>query len=96
MNYKNKQCDPGNLSWENQEKAVTECEFLNVDEAAMFLKLSKSSLYKMTHDRKIRYSKPSGKIIYFRKSDLLEYLNKNVLLSKEDLEKRVNGSFYIY
>ena len=45
-------------------------EVLNLEEAAMFLGISKSSLYKMTHNQVIPYFKPNNKMVYFEKSEL--------------------------
>ena len=47
-------------------------EVLNLEEAAMFLGISKSSLYKMTHNQVIPYFKPNNKMVYFEKSELLK------------------------
>ena len=42
----------------------------SVPRAAEYLGISKSFLYKLTYSNKITHSKPSGKLIYFQKSDL--------------------------
>lgn len=52
-------------------------EVLNLEEAAMFLGISKSSLYKMTHNQVIPYFKPNNKMVYFEKSELLKWLRQN-------------------
>ena len=46
-------------------------EVLNLEEAAMFLGISKSSLYKMTHNQVIPYFKPNNKMVYFETLPLL-------------------------
>ena len=51
-------------------------EVLNLEEAAMFLGISKSSLYKMTHNQVIPYFKPNNKMVYFEKSELLKWLRQ--------------------
>ena len=43
-------------------------EVLNLEEAAAFLGMKKSSLYKMTHFNQVPYYKPAGKLIFFEKS----------------------------
>jgi len=45
-------------------------DILTLSEAAEYLKLKKSGLYKLTSKRKIKHSKPSGKKIYFSRRDL--------------------------
>jgi excisionase family DNA binding protein len=50
---------------------------LNFVEAAKYLSLSHSSLYKLTYQKKIRFYKPSGKLLYFFKHELDEWITKN-------------------
>jgi excisionase family DNA binding protein len=45
-------------------------EILSLEEAAEYLKLSKSCLYKMTSAKEISYYVPGGKKIYFRRIEL--------------------------
>lgn len=59
---------------------------LNFKEAARFLKLAESTLYKKTSLRKIPFCKPGGKLILFLKTDLEEYLTKNRFETKQAIE----------
>jgi prophage regulatory protein len=59
---------------------------LTVEEAANYLRLKKSYLYKLTWLGKIPYFQPGGKIIYFLKSDLNAYLLQN----RQPTEKEMN------
>ena len=43
-----------------------------MEEAARFMDIARSSLYKMTSDRSIPFYRPNGKMIYFEKADILE------------------------
>jgi len=57
------------------------------EEAAEFLSIEVKYIYQLTHQRKIRYTKKKGqKKIYFRKADLLDYLNGDIISTTEDLE----------
>ncbi|MEG1022830.1 MAG: helix-turn-helix domain-containing protein [Flavobacterium sp.] len=57
------------------------------EEAAEFLSIEVKYIYQLTHQRKIRYSKKKGqKKIYFRKTDLLDYLNGEIISTAEDLD----------
>jgi len=49
-------------------------KILDAEKAKDFLGVSKAHLYRLTHEKKIKYFKPGGKKIYFRKCDLEEYL----------------------
>lgn len=52
-------------------------EVLSVEEAARFMDIARSSLYKMTSDRSIPFYRPNGKMIYFEKADILDWIRKN-------------------
>ncbi len=47
------------------------------DEASKFLNLSKSYLYKLTSGNQIPHYKPQGKMLYFEKEQLEEWLRQN-------------------
>ena len=50
---------------------------LNAEEASEFLGLKPSYVYKLTSEKKIKFFKPSGKLIYFKKEDLENFLLQN-------------------
>ena len=53
-------------------------EVLTSDEAAAYLGVSKSCLYKMTMGRKIPYYKSEGgKLCYFDRQELIEWMKSN-------------------
>ena len=62
-------------------------EFLTTDEAADFLRISKSLLYKLTRTREIPIYKPNGKNIYIHRDDLNRWIRQNKVLSEEELEE---------
>jgi excisionase family DNA binding protein len=49
-------------------------EILSLEEAAEYLQLSKSCLYKMTSSKEIPYYVPGGKRIYFRRIELENWI----------------------
>ena len=49
-------------------------EVLTLEEAALFMGISKSSLYKMTHRHELPFFRPNGKLIYFEKAELLKWM----------------------
>ena len=51
-------------------------ETLTLEEAAVFLGMKRSTLYKI-HEHTIPFYRPNGKMIYFEKSDLLEWVRQN-------------------
>ena len=62
-------------------------EVLNLEEAASFLGIAKSTLYKVTHENRIPFYKPAGKLIYFEKSVLLEWIRSNRITSEAELQE---------
>lgn len=59
---------------------------LNVEEAADFLDLSKSHLYKLTSKGEIPHYKPTGKRLYFLIEDLLDYLKSGRVKTTDEIE----------
>ena len=49
-------------------------EVLTVDEVCQYTGLSKSTLYKLTHRREIPHFKPHGKLIFFNRREVEEWL----------------------
>ncbi len=50
---------------------------LNLVEAAQYLSLSNSQIYKYKSQRKIPFHKPAGKCLYFFKDELDEWIRRN-------------------
>ena len=65
-------------------------EVLTSDEAARYLGISKSYLYKLTMERGIPYSKPLGKVCYFERADLDNWLRKNRVATKEEIQQQAH------
>lgn len=54
-------------------------EWLNSKEAAMYMGVSLNTIYQLTSQGKLSHSKPSGKLIFFKKSDLEAFLQQNYI-----------------
>lgn len=54
---------------------------LTVNEAAAYLGISKNYLYKLTMRKEIPYYRPTGKIIYFDRKELEEWIKANNRIS---------------
>ena len=48
--------------------------FLTVEELASYLNVKTSYIYKMTHNREIPFYKPGGKMIYFNREEIDEWV----------------------
>ena len=60
---------------------------LTIDDAAEYTGLSRSYLYKLTAKGEIPFSKPRGKLLYFSKEKLDEWLLSNNRKSNEEIKK---------
>ena len=58
-------------------------EVLNLEEASAFLGIAKSILYKMTHTNQLPFFKPAGKLIFFEKKALLDWVRGAKSMSEE-------------
>ena len=61
-------------------------QVLNSEEAAIFLGMARSSLYKMTHRHEISFYRPNGKVIYFEKEELIKWMRS----CRESSEKEID------
>jgi len=59
---------------------------LSIDEAAIYTALSVSYLYKLTSTQQIPHFKPRGKIIYFDRSELDEWLRQNRVKTTDEIQ----------
>lgn len=61
-------------------------DMLTMNDAVLYTGLGKSYLYVLTCKNKIPYYKPNGKTIYFKKSELNDWLQRNRVVSKDEAE----------
>jgi excisionase family DNA binding protein len=64
---------------------------LTLAEAAEFMGLSLSYCYKLTHWNKIPYYKPSGKVLYFKKEDLENWMLQNRSKTQDEIDAIVQS-----
>ena len=62
-------------------------EVLTLEEAALFMGISKSSLYKMTHKHELPFYRPNGKLIYFEKSELMKWMRQSRTMSETETKE---------
>ena len=68
-------------------------EMLTIDEASKYLGMSKDYLYIMTCKKQIPYYKPNGKRLYFKKTELNEWLQRNRVTPVDEAES--SAALYI-
>ena len=67
-------------------------KFINLQQAADFLGITRNALYKLTSKKEIPYYKPTGKAIYFLPSDLEEWQSRGRQGSRYEMESELaNG-----
>jgi excisionase family DNA binding protein len=66
-------------------------EMMSFKQALDYCDISDSMLYKLCSSRAITYSKPNGGKLYFKKSDLDDWMNQNELKSIRVLENEINN-----
>jgi len=63
-------------------------EVLTSDEAAKYMGISKSYLYKLTMGQKIPHYKPMGKMCYFNRLELEQWLQANRVATADEISQQ--------
>lgn len=66
-------------------------EVLTSEEAARYMGISKSYLYKLTMRQQIPHYKPMGKMCYFNRAELEAWLQNNRVTTDAELKERANA-----
>ena len=66
-------------------------EILTIEEAAEFLSVAKSYLYKQTSAQAIPHFKPTGKRCYFKRSELEAWILAGRISTKSEIAQRANA-----
>lgn len=61
-------------------------EIFNLEEAAVFLGMTKSQLYKLTHRRTIPFYKPTGKLVVFVRQELIDWVKASREATTEEID----------
>ncbi len=64
-------------------------QWMNVPETAAYLSISSSKIYKLTSTMEIPHMK-LGKLLYFRKEQIDEWLLKNKVKTRAEIEEEAN------
>lgn len=74
-----------------QEQNILRKEVLTLEEVSQYLGQSKSSIYKLTSKREIPFYSPGGKIKYFRKSELENWIFSSKITPTTEIELKVDS-----
>ncbi|WP_217540485.1 helix-turn-helix domain-containing protein [Vibrio metschnikovii] len=64
-------------------------EYLTVDEAAAYVGAKRSYIYRLTHEKRVSFTKPGGNRVLIKRSDLQAWLEKNRVKSQDELHQDV-------
>lgn len=67
---------------------ISQKEVLSASEAATYMNVSLSHLYKLTAERKVPHFKPMGKMVYFNRLELESWLQRNRVATDAELEQQ--------
>ena len=70
---------------------ICQKEILTLGEVAQYTGLAKSQLYKLTSKKKIPHYKPTGKICYFKRSEVDAWLTSNPVATESELNDRAQS-----
>lgn len=73
----------------NPSNSSNEGVFMNIDETAKLINLSKFTIYSLVHQNNIPFHK-KGKRLYFLKSEILDWLKSGKRQSKSELEMKAD------
>jgi excisionase family DNA binding protein len=69
-----------------EEQALLRKELLSFKEACIYLDISASGLYRLTSTRRVPHFCPNGKKLYFKRTELDQWLQSNKKKSTQELE----------
>jgi len=67
---------------------IVQKDILTTKEVALYTGLSLSHIYKLTAQHAIPHFKPTGKVVYFEREELIRWMKQNRVASSEELEQR--------
>ena len=70
---------------------VQNAEFIDLDEAAKYLRLKKSYLYNLVHRKEVPFYKPNGKKIYFNKLELNNWIISSKVKTINEVEEEIKN-----
>lgn len=65
---------------------IAQKEILTLEEVMLYTGMSRSHLYKLTSRRLIPHYKPNGKVCFFRRKELEQWLTSNRVATEQELD----------
>lgn len=60
-----------------QQKNLTGYDYINVRQLSELLGMSEHTIYTRVHQKQIPYYKPGGKVLLFKTSEIMEWINSS-------------------
>jgi excisionase family DNA binding protein len=73
-----------------EKMLLSQKNVLTFDEAAAYIGISKSHLYKLTMVNALPFYRPRGKMIYMDKAELEDWLLQNRIVPADELEAKAS------
>jgi excisionase family DNA binding protein len=64
-------------------------EVLSLEEFCLYTGISKAYAYKLTVSRKIKFYRPLGKMLFFNKEDVIDFLKQNPSFTQQQNKLKV-------
>lgn len=61
-------------------------DVFNIDDVCMYTGFSKGFVYRLTHERRIPFYKSGGKMLFFRRNEINDWLCKHRTATNEEIE----------
>ena len=71
-----------------EEQVLLKKEVLDFNDACQYLNLSSSHMYKLTSSQSIPHFRPNGKKLYFKRSELNDWLLRNRVDTTAEVEQQ--------
>ena len=68
-----------------EQRQLLNKPILTLSETALFLGVKESQIYKLTSQKAIPHSKPNGKIIYFVRDELIEWVRQGRVMTTSEI-----------
>lgn len=68
-------------------------EVLTLEEFCLYAGISKNQAYHLTSSRKIKFYRPFGKLIYFDKNEVIDFLKQNSVNTENKISNKAFKKF---
>ena len=74
-----------------KEQNILRKEILTLEELSLYIGQSSSSIYKLTSKRGIPFYSPGGKKLYFKRTEIDDWIYKSKITTANEVELEIDG-----